>query len=168
MHDRVKIDAELVRSRIEALKVSYPDLVEDAELLASTVEGETDFHRVLDRVLDAFLDTVSMKASIADRMASLKERGERFDRKAEALKGLAHGMMEAAEQRKIILPQATLSIMAGRKRVVVDDVDALPQGMFRTERVALKDEIASSLHAEGAVPGAHLEIGPPTLSIRTK
>jgi hypothetical protein len=168
MHDRVKIDAELVRSRIEALKVTYPDLVEDAELLASTVEGETDFHAVLDRVLDAFLDTVSMKASIADRMSALKERGERFDRKAEALKGLAHGMMEAAEQRKIILPQATLSIMAGRKRVVVDDVDALPQGFVKVERVPLKTELAAALNVEESVPGAHLEIGPPTLSIRTK
>ena len=168
MRDRLPIDTELVRSRIEALKAAYPELEEDAELLAGMIEGSTEFDAVLDRVVDAFLDTVSMKTSVAERMSALKERGERFDRKADAYRALAHQLMQTADKTSHVLPQATLSIRKGLNSVMVDDATALPQGFVRIERIPAKAEIKKALEAGQDVPGARLTTGDPSLSIRTK
>jgi hypothetical protein len=168
MADRIAIDAQVVRSRIEALKAAYPEIEEDAELLADSIEGMTDFDRVLDRVVDAFLDTVSMKTSIAERASALKERGDRFDRKADAYRSLAHGLMEVAGKTLHVLPQATLSIRKGLTSVAVDDEQIVPQGFCRIERVPIKAEIKKALEAGSEVPGARLVTGAPSLSVRTK
>jgi hypothetical protein len=73
--------------------------------------------------------------------------------------------MTAARQHKVKLPVATLSILAGRPGVVIDDVAALPQGFTRLEPV--KSAIKQSIENGEDVPGAHLEAGPDTVSIRT-
>lgn len=166
--NRVTVAAEVVRQRIEALKAVFPELCDDADLLADTVAGETDFDTVIDRILDAFLDAVSMKESVAQRMSALKERGERFDRKCDALKGLAYELMQTSGQRIITLPQATLSIRAGSRSVVVDEVADLPQGFVKFDPLPLKAEIKKALEAGQDVPGARLVTGDETLSIRTK
>lgn len=168
MGDYLAIDAANVRAQIERLKVSYPELTEDAELLASAVEGETDFERVMGRVTECFLDAIEFKEAIAGRLTDLKARSDRYDRKAEAIKALAFGLMSAAGQRTIRLPEATLSIAMGRKRLVIDDDGQLPQGFIRLERVPLKTEIAAALNVGEHVPGAHLEAPEQHLSIRTK
>jgi hypothetical protein len=56
----------------------------------------------------------------------------------------------------------------GVNSVVIEDERQLPQGYFRTERVALKPEIKKALEAGEAIPGARLERGPDGLSVRTK
>jgi hypothetical protein len=168
MADILEIHTAILLREIDRLKALYPELTDDPELLAGMVEGETRFEHVLERVTNAFLDMVSMKDAVALRMSALRERGERFDRKAEALKALAFAIMQHAEKTMVRLPVATLSMSKGRARVVIDAVDELPQGYVKTERVPLKTEILATLQAAGEVPGAHLEIGEPTLSVRTK
>jgi hypothetical protein len=168
VRDRIAVDAAFTTVHIQRLKEAYPELVEDADLLASTIEGETDFEHVLAAVTDAFLDASGMAEAAYGRADSAKERGDRFKRKADAMKTLAFGMMRAAEQKKVTLPEATISIAKGRTRVVVDDAEALPQGFFRLERVPLKTELADALNDNQAIPGARLEAGEPHLSIRTK
>jgi hypothetical protein len=74
-------------------------------------------------------------------------------------------MMTTANVHKVKLPIATLSIIAGRPGVVIDDVRALPQGFTRLEPV--KSAIKQSIENGENVPGAHLEAGPDTVSIRT-
>lgn len=168
MADRIAIDAAFVAAHIEHLKILYPELAEDAELLASTVEGETDFERVMDRVVDRFLDAMTMKAATAERVDDLVARSARFSRTAEAMRTLAFNMMNAANQPTIRLPVATLSVRAGSTSVVVDDVAELPQGFTKTETTPKKAEIKAALSAGETVPGAHLETGAASLSIRTK
>jgi hypothetical protein len=168
MADILEVHTAVLLREIDRLKAIYPELSEDPELLAGMIEGETNFDSVLERVVTAFLDMVSMKDAVALRMSALRERGERFDRKAEALKSLAYAIMQHAEKTMVRLPVATLSMAKGRARVVIDDLDQIPQGYVKTERVPLKTEILATLQAEGNLPGAHLEQGEATLSIRTK
>jgi hypothetical protein len=168
MSDRIALDVRVVTGQIERLRMQYPELAEDLELLTDTVEGETDFHKVIEQVTDEYLDAVSMKGAIADRIDGLRQRSDRFDRKADALKGMALNLMEAAGQPKVTLPVATLSIRKGVNSVVVEDLDAIPQGYRRTEVVPLKTEIKKALEAGEAIPGARLEHGPEGLSVRTK
>ena len=168
MADPLVLDATFVRQKIDRLKADYPELLEDAELLESTIEGETDFERVIERITDAFLDAVSMKEAVASRSAALKERGDRYDRKADAMKALALILLASTGQRSIRLPQATLTIAQGRSRTIIEDEDALPQGYVKFERVPIKADIAAALAAGDQIPGARLEAAPDYLTVRTK
>lgn len=168
MLDRIIYDAAFVKAQINALKVAFPELESDYELLESAIDGETDFERVVEYLTEEFLEALSMKGAIADRMASLEARSARYDKKAEGLRSLVFDLMQSASRPKVELPVATLSVRKGVSRVIVEDVAALPQGFTRTEVVPLKTEIKKSLEAGEAIPGARLETGPDGLSVRTK
>ena len=165
-HDRIALDTHLVTSRIDALKRTFPELTEDAELLAATIEGETDFERVMDRLIEFFLDQVTMKEAVTNRMSDLRERGERYERKADTAKRLMRELMQASGQTTLRLPVATLSVREGSQAVEITDERMLPQGFFT--RVPNKAAIKSAILAGEPPPGAVLVKGEDTLSIRTK
>jgi hypothetical protein len=168
MLNKIIYDAAYVKQQINALKVAFPELESDYELLESAIDGETDFERVVEYLTEEFLEALSMKGAIADRMTSLEARSDRYDKKAEGLRSLVFDLMQAAKRRTVELPVATLGIRAGVDSVVIEDEQQLPQGYFRTERLPLKSEIKKALRAGEAIPGARLETGPDGLSVRTK
>lgn len=168
MADRLTISAAAVASNIDWLKVNYPEIAEDAELLADTIQGETDFERVLEQVIDQFLDAVSNKGALADRMSDMRARSDRFDAKAEAMRALAMMLMSAADATTVRLPIATVSLRNGPERLEITDVAELPQGFTKTEVTPLKAEIKTALKAGEAIPGARLIEGEPSITIRTK
>lgn len=168
MSDRLILEARFVAQQIARLKEAYPDLSEDADLLANTIEGETDFNRIMERLADAYLDAVSFKGAIADRQAALRERQERIGNKADAIKALMMAALEEANVRSLALPEATISIRAGGQTVEILNADELPQGFVVTERKPLKAEIKAALVAGETIPGAALSRSPDTLTVRTK
>lgn len=166
--DYTIINAAAVTAQIAHMKLAYPDLVEDADLLAGMIDGETDFERVIGIVTEQFLDAVSMKDAANMRMDDLRIRRDRFDRKAEAMRAAAFALMTIAEKQSVVLPVATLSTRAGSLSVAIENAADLPQGFTRTEIQPLKAEIKKALEAGEHIPGARLERGPTTLSVRTK
>jgi len=164
----IQADVASVKATIANLMAAYPDLVEDGDLRADMLEGETDLHRMVERCLGERLDADSIAKSIKEREADLSERRKRFERKAEAMKRLIKEMMEVAALDKITLPEATLSITSPRTSVNVVDLEALPQGYFKLTRTADKTAIKTALEAGEQIPGAELALGEPGLTIRTK
>jgi hypothetical protein len=162
--NRTTIDASFVVAKIDQLKRDFPEIEDDLSLLADTIEGETDFERVLSEVVEEKIEADAMAAGAGEFAAKLSQRKQRAERKSELMRGLALDLMTAARQHKVKLPVATLSILAGRPGVVIDDVAALPQGFTRTEPV--KSAIKQSIENGEDVPGAHLEAGPDSVSIR--
>lgn len=167
MADYLKLDAELVKAEILRLKSAHPDLADDMDLLADTIEGETDFHRVVDRLAQAAIEARGLADGLATVISGFTTRKQRFDKKAAAMRSMALTLMQLAEQKKIVTPSATMWTRDGGTSVVVDDVEQLPQGYFRTERVADKAAIKAALEKGEALPGARLETGDPSISIRT-
>jgi hypothetical protein len=161
-------DARIVRNQIEALKALYPEITEDADLLADVLEGETNLDRVLEKLVDFVRDAETMMAAVKARKDDIAERQKRFERQAESGRKIIQQLMESAHQTKVVLPEATLSITAAREKAEITNVDDLPQGYFRTERKPLSKEILSALKAGDKVPGAELVIGDCGLMIRTK
>ena len=159
--------AEQIKQSIERLKAEYPELEDDADLLADTVEGETDFPRVMQKLSAAFLDAATLKEANASFIASLRERGERFDRKADAYRALMLDLMTASGQRKLVLATATLSIAKGRDTLQLDE-DFNAQGYMRVVKEPMKTDILAALKAGDDIPGARLVAAPEHLSIRTK
>jgi len=161
-------DAQAVRTQILALIATYPELEEDATLLADSLEGETDLHRVLEKLLGERREAETMASAIKEREGDMQERRKRFERKSAGVKKIILQLMEAAQQEKITLPEATLSITRPRVSVDVTDIDALPQGFFKTERKPLTAEIKTALESGNAIPGAQLVMGDVGLTVRVK
>lgn len=161
-------DAQAVRAQINGLMAKYPEMAEDVELLSDMIEGETDLLRILEKAVAARQEAVCMAEAIKLRENELNERRKRMERQADAIKRTIQTLMEVAGAEKITLPEATLSITAARTSVNVTDIEALPQGFFKTERKALSKEIKTALEAGERIPGAELMMGDCGLMIRTK
>ena len=169
MNERfVFIDAEAVKTQIADLLVMFPELAEDETLRLDVFEGETDLFKVIAKALNERFEADGMAEAIKARTSDLYARQKRFERKADAMKKLIKALMDAADQDKITLPEATLSVTAPRTTVNVVDVDQLPQGYFRTERIADKKAIGEALKAGNEIPGAELALGEEGLTIRSK
>lgn len=162
------VDAEYVKARIADLMAAYPELADDEVLKLDMFEAETDLFAILTKALAQRSEAESMVSAIKERASDLEARKARFTRQSEAMKKLIKSLMEAAGEGKIVLPEATLSITKGHEKIIVDDVDALVQGFYRTERIADKAAIKTALDAGSEVPGAHKETGETSLVVRTK
>ena len=161
-------DARAVRSQIVSLISIYPELAEDAELLADTVEGETDFERVAEKVLDFIRDAETLAAAVKARKDDIAERQKRYERQADSGRKVMLSLLKAARMDRVTLAEATISITKPRDGVSITDLDALPQGFFRSERKALPKEILAAIKSGETVPGAELARGESGLMIRTK
>lgn len=164
----LQADASYVKKAVHDLLTAYPELAEDEELKLDTLEGETDFNRIVTRCLNERLEADTLAKAIKEREGELRERRSRFERKADAMKKLIKDMMDSADIDKLTLPEATLSVTSPRTSVNVLDVEELPQGYYKTTRSADKTAIKSALEAGETIPGAELALGESGLTIRTK
>lgn len=161
-------EAQNVRVHVAALIALHPELQDDAELLADTLDGETDFNRILAKLLDYTLDAKGMKEAVKARRDENDDRMKRYERQEHGGRKLIQTLMESAGQDKVTLPEATLSITAARTSVNVTNIDDLPQGFFKTERKPLSKEIKTALEKGECIPGAELVMGECGLMVRTK
>lgn len=161
-------EAGIIRNQIEALKSLYPEMTEDADLLADMLEGETDLNAILAKLVDYVLEAESMAEAVKARKNEIAERQKRYERQSDSGRKIIQQLMESACADKVTLPEATLSITKARTSVNVTDLDMLPQGYFRTERKALSKEIKAALEAGDRIPGAELVMGECGLMMRTK
>lgn len=161
-------DAQAVRSQILGLVAVYPDLQEDAELLATAVEGETDFERIMTKLVDYVLDAESFADAVKARKDAIADRQKRYERQAASGRKIILSLMHAAQADKVRLPEATVSMTKPRASVNVTDVDQLPQGYFKTERKPLSKEIFAGLQAGDDIPGAEINPGEASITVRVK
>ena len=160
--------ARIVRNQIEALKGIYPELEEDADLLANTVEGETDFERVIDKLVSFVREAETMAEAVKARKDEIAERQKRFERQGEAGRKIILSLMDAAQQPKLTLAEATLSITKPREKLNIWAEEEIPQGYVRLIREPDKKAIMAALRSGNDIPGAELEVGQPSLMIRTR
>ena len=165
-----RLDPTFVRMQIEQLRLTHPGIWDDGDeqLLADSLEGETDFHKFLTAVVRRICEAEAFVEGIDDLITDIKTRRQRFEQRGEAMRSLAFKLMSAADVRKVELPQATLSIRAGQPRVIVTDESALPPDCIRIKRepdkIAIKERLMRGEH----VPGASLSNAEPALAMRTK
>jgi Gp157 protein len=162
------LDAAFVKAEVGKLLAEYPELEDDEELRGDMIAGETDAHKIIARALEARQEAESMAGAVKARVIDLSARQSRYERKSEAMRTLIRNIMQAAKLPKLTLPEATLSITAPRQTVGIEDLDALPQGYFKTVRQADKDAIKQALAGGAEIPGAILVTGSSGLMIRTK
>lgn len=161
-----RIDPTFVLAQIELLRLRYPQIWDDDDTLAITLEGETDLHEVLAAVVARMCDAEAYAEADNKLINDLKERRDRFNARYDAMRILAMKLMNAAEVRKVELAQKTLFIRAGQPKVIITDELALPPECIRIRREPDKVAIADRLKRGEPVAGAELSNAEPVLSIR--
>lgn len=160
-------NVDLIRQQVEALIREYPELQDDDILKLDMLEGETTFVEAL-RVLECRRqDNAELVAGILVLIQQKKERLARLEYRDERLRELLLRLLQAAELRKIELPEATLSVRPKPPKVIITDDTLLPQDMWRIKREPSLSAIGTALKEGETVPGATLSNQPDTISIRT-
>jgi hypothetical protein len=132
--------------------------IDDTQLLADTLEGETDIFTALDAIIEA--------ASRDDALISAaRERIKRLDARKDRLRATALQMLEALELLKIERPLYTASVSRITKAIVTDET-ALPPQFIRTAPDMIA--INKALRAGEEVSGALLSNPTPSLRVQTK
>lgn len=163
-----RLDLAIVRQQISNLLLANPELVDDDVLRADTIKGETDAFDLLRQCEAKRREARLLTAGIASVINELNARLARIERREQAIRQLAFKLMEAADLRKIELPEATYSISNSAPKVVIIDEDELPALFIRVKREPDKSAINAALKSGAIVPGATLNNPEPHLTIRTK
>jgi hypothetical protein len=168
MNDYLYLDAGFVKAQIAKLIDANPELGEDDELRFNMIEGETNAYRVIQRALEQRQEAEMLAGAIGARIVEMSARQGRYARKSEAMKALIKSIMKVANLPRLTLPDASLSILAPRQSVGIEDLDAIPQGYFRIKKEADKAAIKQALESGQEVPGAILVLGSEGLRIQSK
>lgn len=155
-----------MESELRLLFAVFPELAEDEQLRADTVEGSTDVYAVLGRILNIALDARTMASAIKDRIGLLGERKAAVERREEAMRAMGLHIMTRAGITKAALTEATLSVRLVAPGVKITDEALLPEAFWRVRREPDKIAIKAALTAGQDVPGAVLGNGSQTLAIR--
>jgi hypothetical protein len=158
-------DPHQIKAMIDALIMEYPEMAEDKELFAVTIEGETNIHEMLERLLDKIRAAQTMQEAIGSRIDALKNRKGAFELREEYMRKLTLKIMDAAQVRKVQLVEATLSVRPSPQgvRIIMDDL--IPEEFWRVKREIDLTKIKSAIKAGENVPGAALSNAHDTLAI---
>jgi hypothetical protein len=168
MADYLAYDAEYTGRRIKEMLDAFPELRDDDDLRADMIEGETDFNRVMSRLVRARQERQAHADGLADYIGDLETRKARLDRAAAGIKALMLDLMTHAGTGRVVLPEATISITKARQKLDVHNKADLPQGYFTMEPVPDNAAIRAALDAGEDIPGARLVTGEPGLTVRVK
>ena len=143
---------------------------DDEETYSDTLEGETNVMDLLDGEIAAMQSDEALAEAIKAQEDALRVRRERVSMRAEAHKKnlkliLKHAVLQKAER-----PRATVSIRPGSLSVRIVDEAEIPSQLMREKvtRAPDKAAIKAQIEAGVEVPGAVIERGDDTVSVRVK
>lgn len=164
----MRLDIKSAQDQITALLLAHPELEEDEVLRADSIEGETTAFEFLSQLVRKIGSTKTLAAGTADYIDELQERKARLERREYALRSLISKVMNTADLRRAELPEATISIGAGRPKVVIINEKEIPGEFLRVKTEPDKTRIGAALSAHEHVPGCALSNAEPVLRILVK
>lgn len=142
-------------------------LGDDAELIANTVEGETNLHDVMQAAFKRIAELDGLMNGVASMIANLKDRGERFERQRDTLRQLLCEAMSVAEVKRLETPLGTASLRNVPPRAEIINEADIPAKFWKPQPPKLdKKSVLDALKAREPVPGATLSNGGVTVAIK--
>lgn len=156
--------------QIEDLIAAYPELAEDETLRADMISGSTNAEETLSKIVFRMQAAEARVEACSKHISLLSGRQASHEREAEAMRALAFRLMNACQQRKMKLPEATLSISTRPPALMISDATKLPPEftVTKTETRPDREKIKEALKAGQEVPGAYLTNGSEVLAVRSK
>lgn len=107
------LDPTKAASAAAAVKASLSQmgLADDDQLVIDSIEGETDFFEIIDRLLLERNEAIAMADGVGRLIDDLKARQDRLKKRGETLKALIEQAMLLAEiEKPVVRPGGTLSL----------------------------------------------------------
>lgn len=159
--------AEYRRLR-DALLAEFPELTEDEQTLADTLEGESELPDIISLLIREARKDKAMADALATMIQESQERKQRFLYRAEKRRMTAMGLMNAVGLRKLEQPDFTASIRSVGSKIEITDDASIPDAFCRVVKTPDKTAIKAALERGEKVSGAVLGNGGETLSVRVK
>ena len=160
-------ELEAARRLKASMQEAYQD---DSEFLTALLEGETNLFELLDVLLDADMHDAAMLSGIEAAANALDARRKRIADRAARRRVMISEALLIAEAKSLQRPIATVTMANRQPKLVIDDEATLPKKFMKKE-IKLKPDkkaIEEAIKSGVDVPGAHIDNGAPTLSIRRK
>lgn len=161
-------DSASRRSLRDSLLAQYPALIEDDETLSDTLAGIDDFEEQCLAVLRAALEREAMGKALGEMIDTMQTRRRRLEDGARTMRGAVLEAMQEAGLKSMKAPDMSVSIGAGKPKIVVIDENRIPDRLCRISRTANKIEIASALAAGEKVDGVELGNPQPFLIVHRR
>jgi len=141
----------------------------DEETLNDTLEGMTSLHEKLAAVIRSQQHDSDISKALKERICEMRERLKRFENRMEKKRELVTYVMECADIQKINEPDFSASLRLVPPSLHVSDETAIPDEFWKPQPPKLdRQALLTHLKANHNVPGAFLNNGAQTVSIRTK
>jgi len=161
----MKPNIDQLKIQISMLLDKHPELIDDVDLRADMLEGSTDLHAIMERLLTEEREANELIAVVGNRIENLSSRRAMFRSRQTSLRDVMMEILQRADLRKIALPEATVSITRRGPAVQVIDETLVPDAYCRFKREVSKTAIKDAINAGEEVPGAVLDNGSETLRI---
>ncbi len=157
--------AQHERLRNELLE-RWPELANDEEVLADTLEGASDLPGVTAQIIRSALADELLSAGITGHIDQLRRRKQRLEERASRKRALALYAMQEGNLPRITQPDFSAHVGRSRSKVIITDEDALVLEYVRLKREPDKTAIGEALRKGDTVDGATLSNPEPTLTVK--
>lgn len=158
---------EQYRRLRESLLAEFPELCEDDETLADTLEGITELPDVAASYIRKARDDEAQAEALGKMLEDMRARRTRLTNRADKRRAIAAALMDAVGMKTLNRPDFTASLVFWKGKVVITDEAALPDIFVRVKREPDKKAIADAIHRGEIVAGAEIGNGHSALMIRT-
>lgn len=160
---------DLTLMQIDAIRLMLADEADDDRLLADMIEGETDAHGLVRKLLDGIEREEGDIAALAEQIDARIARKARCTARVASLRGAIGAVVRATGLPKITLPEATVSVRDGKPKLAILSDDAVPEQFQVVKRSPDKRAITAAFEDADDLPNwLSREAGSPTLTVRRK
>jgi hypothetical protein len=162
---------ETVKAKLLADALREAGFADDEDLLADTIEGETNAMEALSTLLRWIALRGAHQEALRAAEADFAARRTRMAESVQSARSAISRFMDETGLTKIERPEATLSMRDGAPGVVYAadfDAERLGEDFFRLKVEPDKAAIKAALVAGQELAGAALSNSPRVLTIRTK
>lgn len=154
------------------LNLRHEGAADDTELVADAIEGETNLLEAIAEALNEIDECDVIEAGCKAKVAEYDGRASAAGKRRDRIRAAIEQAMVATEQPALRLPAATLSITRRAPGLIVTNEADIPARFYVQPPAPPpkldKKALLAALTANEAIPGAGLDNGTVSLTVRRK
>lgn len=128
----------------------------DVDPVETNAMSETVTQEFIESYVGQIIELETLQEAIAARIKSLNERKIRIENAIKRQRTFILGAMQAINMKKIILPEATISIAVMPEHLIITDESIVPEDYWRVKRTINKERLNRAMKAGIIPPGTSL------------
>lgn len=169
------VSHSLLRQK-EAVKLILAQLkdagIDDEESVTLAIESETNLLEVIAKALDKIDEDDVLDAGLTAKIEAFTERRNAIRKQKDFLRSSIEQAMLISEQETLRLPTATMTLRKLKPATVVEKEAEIPSRFWTPQEIPApklnKKSLLEALEAGEKIPGARLDNGTVSLTIRRK